>query len=75
MANEKQGILLTGLWQRKNKKGEIYYAGSLSFGANLIMLKNEKKNSERSPDLMLYMVSQEDQEDLDYAGSEGEIPF
>jgi len=75
MANEQQRILLTGLWQRKNEKGEIYYAGSLSFGANLIMLKNEKKNSERSPDIMLYMVSKEDQEALEFAGSKGEIPF
>ena len=75
MINEQQRILLTGLWQRKTKKGEIYYAGNLSYGAILLLFKNEKKNSERSPDIMLYMTSKEDQEALEFAGSEGEIPF
>ncbi|MBA7520615.1 hypothetical protein ES705_12711 [subsurface metagenome] len=75
MASDMQRILLTGLWKRKNKKGEVYYTGSLSFGATLLLFKNEKKNNERFPDIMLYMISKEDQEDLDYAGSEGEIPF
>lgn len=75
MANDKQRILLTGLWQRKNKKGEIYYAGNLSYGATLLLFKNGNKSSERAPDLMLYMVTKEDQEALEYAGSDGEIPF
>ncbi|GAI96784.1 unnamed protein product [marine sediment metagenome] len=75
MTDDKQRILLTGLWQRKNKKGEVYYAGNLSYGATVLLFKNEKKNNERSPDMMLYMVGKEDQEELDYAGSEGEIPF
>lgn len=75
MANDKQMILLTGLWQRKNKKGEIYYAGNLSYGATLLLFKNENKSNERAPDIMLYMVSKEDQEALEYAGSDGEIPF
>jgi len=75
MANDKQRILLTGLWQRKNKEGEIYYVGNLSYGATLLLFKNDKKGSERSPDIMLYVVTNEDPEALDYAGSEGEIPF
>ncbi|MBA7631769.1 hypothetical protein ES703_39304 [subsurface metagenome] len=75
MASDMQRILLTGLWKRKNKKGEIYYTGSLSCGATLLLFKNEKKNSERSPDVILYMVAKEDQEALEFAGSEGEIPF
>lgn len=75
MAIDKQRILLTGLWQRKNKKGEIYYAGNLSCGATLLLFKNENKSNERSPDVMLYMASREDQEALEFAGSEGEIPF
>lgn len=75
MANDKQRILLTGLWQRKTKDGEIYYAGNLSYGATLLLFKNENKTSERAPDVMLYMAAKEDQEDLEYAGSEGEIPF
>lgn len=73
MANDNQRILLTGLWQRKNKKGEIYYVGNLSYGATLLLFKNDKKNNERSPDVMLYLVSKEDQEDLEFAGSKGEM--
>ena len=75
MANDKQMILLTGLWQRKNKDGKIYYAGNLSYGATLLLFKNENKSNERSPDVLLYMVTKEDLENLEFAGSDGEIPF
>jgi len=74
MANDKQRILLTGLWQRKDEKGEIFYIGNLSFGATLLLFKNDKKNNEQSPDVMLYLTSK-DQEDLIFPGSDGEIPF
>ena len=74
MGKERQKILLTGLWQKTGENGEIFYTGNLSFGATLLLFKNDKKNNEQSPDIMLYLTSK-DQEDLEYAGSKGEIPF
>lgn len=74
MGKERQKILLTGLWKKTGEDGEIFYIGSLSFGADLLLFKNPRKNNERSPDVMLYLTSK-DQEDLEYSGSQGEIPF
>ena len=75
MTDDKQKILLTGLWARKDEKGEIYYTGALSYGAQLLMFKNDKKSNERSPDVMLYLVSKESEDQGLFAGSKGEIPF
>ncbi|MBA7621296.1 hypothetical protein ES703_28655 [subsurface metagenome] len=74
MGKERQKILLTGLWQKKTEEGEIFYTGSLSFGAALLLIKNPKKLDDRYPDVLLFLTSK-DQEDLEYAGSQGEIPF
>ncbi|MBA7641722.1 hypothetical protein ES703_49407 [subsurface metagenome] len=74
---KKKGILLTGLWENRNEKGEIFYSGPLSYGGTLKLMKNGKKAiGSKAPDLLLFVVSREWGDDgTPGAGDDGKIPF
>jgi hypothetical protein len=55
-------IKLTGLWQNKTKSGETYYAGNLSPGVRLLVFRNNFKQGERDPDLVVYLAPSERKE-------------
>jgi hypothetical protein len=46
-------VLLTGLWQRESRRGNVYYQVRLGV-AKIVMLKNTAKQSETEPDYLLY---------------------
>jgi len=69
-------IKLTGLWKKEGKDGNVFFQGKLSYNTNLLLFKNQYKNSEKDPDLILYIGKAENKEqqkkpELDNEG----IPF
>ena len=52
-------LKLTGLWKNTDRKGDIYYAGSLSPGVRILIFKNSYKKEAREPDLILYVAPAE----------------
>lgn len=75
--HNKKGILLTGLWENKNEKGEIFYSGPLAYGGNFKLVKNSRKTAgSKAPDLLLFVISKEwGDNGTPGAGDDGEIPF
>jgi len=70
-------IQLAAFWKKTSKNDRTYYQGKLGNG-RLLLFKNEKKETEKHPDLILYMVPEnEKKEDRDQVNPEGEpdIPF
>ena len=51
-------IQLSALWKKDSKNGRTYYSGKLGDG-RLLLFKNEKKQDEKQPDLILYIVAEE----------------
>ena len=69
-------IKLTGLWKKEGKDGNVFFQGKLSYNTNLLLFKNQYKNNEKDPDLVLYIgkaEKKEQQKKLEPEG--GEIPF
>ncbi len=60
--NQKGMIKLTGLWKKEGKDGNIFFRGKLSYNTNLLLFKNQYKNSEKDPDLILYIGKAENKE-------------
>lgn len=56
---ENNMIKLTGLWRKEKPDGPVYYQGKLSYSTNILMFKNKYKNSEKDPDLILYIAKAE----------------
>ena len=56
-------IKLTGLWQNTDKNGNTYYAGNLSPTVRLLIFKNNFKQGERDPDLIVYLTPAEKKKD------------
>lgn len=56
-------LKLTGLWQNRDRNGQIYYAGSVNPGIRLMVFKNNRKQKEKDPDLVAYLVPAERRED------------
>ena len=74
--SENNMIKLTGLWKKEGKEGNVFFQGRLSYSTNLLLFKNQYKNSEKDPDLVLYIgkaEKKEQQKKLEPEG--GEIPF
>jgi len=70
-------IQLSAFWKKTSKEGRIYYTGRLGNG-RLLLFKNEKKESEKHPDLILYIVPEnEKKEGRNQVEPEGDpdIPF
>jgi len=51
-------IQLAALWKKDSKNGRTYYQGKLGKG-KLLLFKNDKKEKDEHPDLMLYIVADE----------------
>ncbi len=57
------------LWQRKSTKGTIYFGGKLPSGEKVLLFKNDRKQSERDPDLILYLSEPERAEEQPFDGT------
>ena len=53
--DNKDKVFLSGLWRHTSKKGQTYYSGTLG-GGRLLVFANNRKKTEESPDLMLYLA-------------------
>ena len=50
-------ILLTGLWKKRNKRGELFFSSMLSFSSGLYMEQNKGKQAgSKQPDYLLYVT-------------------
>lgn len=49
-------IPLGGMWINRTKEGKVYMSGNLSYGAKLVMFKNEHKSKDSEPDYVLYIA-------------------
>ena len=78
---ESKKIELGGLWPAQTKEGEIYYSGKATNGTTFLLFKNKKKEpGDNRPAFILYLSEfkswqPEDPEQLEFPGSDGEIPF
>ncbi len=55
MENKKDGLIkLTGLWEKKGKKG-VYFKGKLGY-LDLLIFENQYKSSVQDPDYILYLA-------------------
>jgi hypothetical protein len=52
-------IKLTGLWIKKDSKGNTYYKGNLGPNIKILILPNHLKNRETDPDLDLLLGQEE----------------
>ena len=58
-------IQIAAFWKKQSKNDRTYYQGKLGNG-RLLLFKNDKKESEKHPDLILYVVPENQrQEDRD----------
>jgi len=74
--SDKNLLKLCGLWKQKDKEGKTYYFGSLSYSTNLLLFPNSyKKEGEKQPDLLLYIVKKEQEEKQKQDSDDSEIPF
>lgn len=48
-------IKVTGLWKKEGKNG-VFYSGALGYGAQVLIFANKFKNSEKDPDLNLFIA-------------------
>lgn len=51
----KEMIQLAAFWKKESKNGRTYYQGQLGDG-RLLLFKNEHRDNEKHPDLILYIV-------------------
>jgi len=52
-------IQIAAFWKKTSKNDRAYYQGKLGNG-RLLLFKNDKKNSDKQPDLILYIVKDND---------------
>ena len=64
-------IQLAGFWKKDSKNGRTYYTGKLGNG-KLLLFKNDKKESEKQPDLILYIVAEEHGKEKSKQGTQEE---
>lgn len=50
-------IQLAAFWKKESKNRRTYYQGKLRNG-RLLLFKNDRKDSEKQPNLILYIVSE-----------------
>jgi len=70
-------IQLAAFWKRESKNNRTYYQGKLGDG-RLLLFKNDKRHNDRAPDLILYIVKEnekKDDRDRVEAEDEEDIPF
>ena len=68
-------IQIAAFWKRESKQGRSYYQGKMGNG-RLLLFKNEQKKAENSPDLILYVVSENTRkEERSSQSGEDDVPF
>jgi hypothetical protein len=50
-------IQLAAFWKRESKNGRVYYQGKMGQG-RLLLFSNKEKKTDKAPDLLLYVVSE-----------------
>lgn len=55
-------IQLAAFWKKTSKNERTYYQGKLGNG-RLLLFKNDKKETEKHPDLILYIVPENERKD------------
>ena len=48
-------IKIASFWKRESKNNRTYYQGKLGSG-RLLLFKNDKRDNDKAPDLILYIV-------------------
>ncbi|MFX0198038.1 MAG: hypothetical protein ACFFCW_18110 [Candidatus Hodarchaeota archaeon] len=60
-------IQLAAFWEKESKNNRTYYQGKLG-NARLLLFKNEKRDNDKAPDLILYIVQDKRQSKQDDSG-------
>jgi len=68
---DKTMIKMGGLWENKDKNGDIYYSGSLGNG-RVMIFKNKYKEKENQPAYNLF-IAENKKEDSDSKGFNRDI--
>ena len=55
-------IKLCGLWENKDKDGNVYFQGKLGYGAKIMIFRNTYQSGEKSPDWILYIAEDKKRE-------------
>lgn len=64
MANSKDSeplVKLGAVWENTDRNGNIYYAGKIG-DARLVILRNKFKESDKHPDMILYVQNHQKKE-------------
>jgi len=67
-------IQLAAFWKKESKNNRTYYQGKLGDG-RLLLFKNEKKENEKQPDLILYIVQDKGKQGSNEDPQEADIPL
>ena len=57
---EDRKLRLGGLWKGQTKSGETFYSGGLGPSLRMLVFKNNFKQGEKDPDLVIYLAPAED---------------
>ena len=52
-------IKLGGVWESKDKNGNTYFSGGLTYGTRLFIMKNSYKEQDTHPDYIVYLAKSE----------------
>ena len=73
-------IKITGLWKKEGKNG-VFYAGSLGYGAQVLVFQNKYKKGENDPDLQMFIAEKQEKKASgkpfpeSSADDGGDVPF
>jgi hypothetical protein len=69
-------IKISSLWRKTSKNDRTYWQGKLGNG-RLLLFKNDRKESEKHPDLILYIVPENERQNGQTKPDAGEddVPF
>ncbi len=56
-------IKLGGLWEGKDKNGNTYFSGGLTYGTKLLVMSNSFKEKENEPDYIVYIAKKEKEQE------------
>jgi hypothetical protein len=70
-------IKITGLWKATDKNGNTYIRGNFSNSTQVLIMKNNFKNSDNEPDYNLFLVpkKRKTESNLQDQQQEDNIPF
>jgi hypothetical protein len=70
-------IQLAAFWKKESKNNRTYYQRKIGNG-RLLLFKNDRKESEKHPDLILYIVAENSKQNgqtKPEIGQEDDVPF